>query len=172
MTIGIFNEWIVKYFFVHKIVFKAILVCFMLNVLTLGNKWGEVGLNWYKSSLRFDSRIIFCSVSSDVQTGETEPKISSEVKFQRDVHPSCSTLGAILAFTSFSPPVLEEHNLKSKQFQYQVFTYSVNIQLFAMLSILNNECNILILIQCWKTIVYIISYMFNTTFKNISVISW
>jgi hypothetical protein len=26
MTIGIFKEWLVKYFFVHKIVFKAILV--------------------------------------------------------------------------------------------------------------------------------------------------
>jgi hypothetical protein len=25
MTIGIFKEWLVKYFFVHKIVFKAIL---------------------------------------------------------------------------------------------------------------------------------------------------
>ena len=29
MTIGIFKEWLVKYFFVHNIVFKAILVtCF------------------------------------------------------------------------------------------------------------------------------------------------
>jgi hypothetical protein len=26
MTIGIFKEWLVKYFFVHKIVLKAILV--------------------------------------------------------------------------------------------------------------------------------------------------
>jgi hypothetical protein len=26
MTIGIFKEWLVKYYFVHKIVFKAILV--------------------------------------------------------------------------------------------------------------------------------------------------
>jgi hypothetical protein len=26
MTIGIFKEWLVKYFFVHKIAFKAILV--------------------------------------------------------------------------------------------------------------------------------------------------
>ena len=26
MTIGIFKEWLVKYFFVHKIVFKAIIV--------------------------------------------------------------------------------------------------------------------------------------------------
>jgi hypothetical protein len=26
MTIGIFKEWLVKYFFVHKIVFKVILV--------------------------------------------------------------------------------------------------------------------------------------------------
>ena len=26
MTIGIFKEWLIKYFFVHKIVFKAILV--------------------------------------------------------------------------------------------------------------------------------------------------
>jgi hypothetical protein len=28
MTIGIFKEWLVKYFFVHKIVFKAILIKF------------------------------------------------------------------------------------------------------------------------------------------------
>ena len=31
MTIGIFKEWLVKYFFVHKIVFKAVLV-FLLSV--------------------------------------------------------------------------------------------------------------------------------------------
>jgi hypothetical protein len=30
MTIGIFKEWLVKYFFVHKIVFKAILVFYYI----------------------------------------------------------------------------------------------------------------------------------------------
>ena len=33
MTIGIFKEWLVKYFFVHNIVFKAILV--FLNILSI-----------------------------------------------------------------------------------------------------------------------------------------
>ena len=31
MTIGIFKEWLVKYFFVHKIVLKAILVFYNNN---------------------------------------------------------------------------------------------------------------------------------------------
>jgi hypothetical protein len=30
MTIGIFKEWLVKYFFVHKIVFKAIQIIFVI----------------------------------------------------------------------------------------------------------------------------------------------
>ena len=42
MTIGIFKEWLVKYFFVHKIVFKAILVFNILSItwqLLLSVKW-------------------------------------------------------------------------------------------------------------------------------------
>jgi hypothetical protein len=37
MTIGIFKEWLVKYFFVHKIVFKAILSIIWQILLSV--KW-------------------------------------------------------------------------------------------------------------------------------------
>jgi hypothetical protein len=42
MRIGIFKEWLVKYFFVHKIVLKAILVFNILSIiwqLLLSVKW-------------------------------------------------------------------------------------------------------------------------------------
>jgi hypothetical protein len=45
MTIGIFKEWLVKYFFVHKIVLKAILYFNILSIirqLLLSVKWRHI----------------------------------------------------------------------------------------------------------------------------------
>ena len=46
MTIGIFKEWLVKYFFVHKIVFKAIhrRLCRVKNMLAMYLKYHKAGL--------------------------------------------------------------------------------------------------------------------------------